>query len=218
MNLTLKNIAQSFSYAGETVTLFRGFELSLGQGDALTVMGPSGCGKTTLLRIVNGLQAPDEGEVLFDEFSLYGCQESERQKFRCAAMGFSDQHARMLPQLTVLENVLLPTLGLKRDFEDYGRTLLSECGLEKRIDFFPHMLSGGERQRASLARALIRSPELLLLDEPSASLDIERGDAVFSLVRALSRSKNISVLLTTHNPRALEFFPRAIHLVPEDRP
>ena len=213
MILTLKNIDKTFSHAGETVPLFRQFELTISQGQAVVVMGPSGSGKTTLLRMIHGLEPPDSGDVLFDDFSLYSCDDRTRRKFRCETVGFSDQHARMLPQLTALENVLLPTLGLKKNLDDYGRSLLCEFGLENRTNFFPHQLSGGERQRVALARALVLCPKLLLLDEPSAALDADRSDAIFSLVQQLNAQKQVSVLLTTHNRRVLDFFPNVIHLV-----
>jgi len=237
MILTLKNICKAFSHAGETVPLFQEFELLLVQGAAVVVMGPSGCGKTTLLRMIHGLEPPDSGEVLFDDFSLYSCNDRERRKFRAATIGFSDQFARMLPQLTALENVLLPTLGTPRspggqwlphdrspggrplpcqplphDLEEHGRTLLRDFGMDNRMDFFPHQLSGGELQRVSLARALILSPKLLLLDEPSAALDADRSDAIFSLIQQLNVQKNVTVLLTTLNPRALDFFPDLVSL------
>ena len=213
MKLTLKDIDKTFSYADETVPLFREFDLTISQGQAVVVMGPSGSGKTTLLRIIHGLEPPDSGEVLFDDFSLYSGDDRTRRKFRCETIGFSDQHARLLPQLTALENVLLPVLGLKKNFDDYGRSLFCEFGLEKRMDFFPHQLSGGERQRVALARALILSPKLLLLDEPSAALDADRSDAIFALIQQLNTQKQVSVLLTTHNRRVLDFFPNVIHLV-----
>ena len=212
MILTLKKIGKTFSHAGETVPLFQEFELLLAQGAAVVVMGPSGCGKTTLLRMIHGIEPPDSGEVLFDDFSLYSCNDRERRKFRAATIGFSDQFARMLPQLTALENVLLPVLGQKNDLEEYGRTLLRDFGMENRMDFFPHQLSGGEIQRVSLARALILSPKLLLLDEPSAALDADRSDAIFSLIQQLNVQKNVTVLLTTHNRRALDFFPDVVYL------
>ena len=213
MILTLKNIDKTFTHAGETVPLFQQLDLTISQGQALVVMGPSGSGKTTLLRMIHGLEPPDSGEVQFDDFSLYSCDDRRRRIFRFETIGFSDQHARMLPQLTALENVLLPTLGLKKNLEAVGRSLLGEFGLEKRMDFFPHQLSGGERQRVALARALILSPKLLLLDEPSAALDADRSDAIFSLIQKLNMQKQVSVILTTHNRRVLDFFPDVMHLV-----
>lgn len=212
MNLVLKSICKTFSHADETVPLFRGLDLSLEQGNALVVMGPSGCGKTTLLRIVYGLEPPDSGEVLLGDTSLYTLDDASRRKFCCETTGFSDQQAQMLPQLTAIENVLIPSLGRKENFEPYARELLAEFGLEKRLDFFPHMLSGGELQRVALARAMILRPKLLLLDEPSSALDAARSDAFFELIRELNLRKRVSLLLTTHNHRALDFFPDVFHL------
>lgn len=212
MNLRLTNIGKTFFHAGESVALFDGLELGLPAGKALVVMGPSGCGKTTLLRIIFGLEPPGEGEVLFDNRSLYAMDEPERRAFCSRTMGFSDQQAPMLPQLTALENVLLPTLGTKGDAEPRARELLAEFGIAKRADFFPGRLSGGERQRVALARALILCPKILLLDEPTSALDAGRSDDFFALIRDLNVQKQVSIILATHNPRALDFFPAVFPL------
>lgn len=216
MKLILRKISKRFSHAGEIVSVFNDFGFSLDQGEAKTIMGPSGCGKTTLLRIVHGLEPPDSGDVLFDDYSPYSHGDRARRAFRLGTIGFSDQFARMLPQLTALENVLLPALGLRVDLTAHARTLLGEFGLEGRADFFPHQLSGGELQRVSLARALILSPKLLLLDEPSASLDAERGASIFALIRDINAQKNVSVLVATHDRRAVEYFPEVVSLLKED--
>ncbi len=212
MNLTLKNISKTFFQADEKITLYSKMNLEIPSGTARVVMGPSGCGKTTLLRIINGLEIPDSGEVLFDDFSIYKCDENTRRNFRCENIGFADQSAIMLPQLTALENVLLPTLGRKEDLTEQGRSLLAELGLEKRVDFFPHQLSGGERQRVAWARALILSPKLLLLDEPTSALEPARSHALLSLIRNLNKNKKITIIIATHNPMTLEYFPDVIHL------
>ena len=215
MNLHLKNISKTFYQADEKITLFPGLNLELPSGAARVVMGASGCGKTTLLRIIDGLEKPDSGEVLFDDFSLYECDENARRNFRCETIGFADQQAVMLPQLTVLENVLLPTLGRKGNWLRQGRSLLEELGLEKRIDFFPHQLSGGERQRVAWARALILAPGLLLLDEPTSALEPARSHALLSSLQTLNREKQISVIIASHNPMTLDYFPEVIRLDPE---
>lgn len=218
MNLSLRDIRKCFVHGEETVPLFNDFSLTIPQGGTMTIMGPSGSGKTTLLRIIGGLEKPDAGEVLFDDFSLYAHSDEERRALRRKTIGFCDQHAHLLPQLTALENATLPALGLDRDAWDRGKALLSTFGLARRMDFFPHSLSGGERQRVALARAMLLAPPLLLLDEPTASLDAARSDELWALIQSVHRQDRVSVILATHHARALDFFPTSVSLVPERAP
>jgi ABC-type lipoprotein export system ATPase subunit len=212
MMLRLENIAKTFYQAGEAITLFSGLNFEMPSGATHVFMGASGCGKTTLLRMINGLEKPDSGEVLFDDFSMYKHDENAMRAFRCGTIGFADQQAIMLPQLTALENVLLPTLGRKGDWIKHAGSLLAEFGLAKRKDFFPHQLSGGERQRVAWARALILKPKLLLLDEPTSSLDPSRTKALLSLLQTLNREKQISIIIATHNVITLDYFPQVLRL------
>jgi ABC-type lipoprotein export system ATPase subunit len=216
MMLRLKNITKTFHQAGETIRLFSNLNLEIPSGTARVLMGASGCGKTTLLRMINGLQKPDSGDVLFDEISLYGQNEKDIRTLRCKTIGFADQQAIMLPQLTALENVLLPTLGLQGDWITQAKNLLVEMGLEQRADFFPHQLSGGERQRVAWARALIRKPQLLLLDEPTSSLDPSRSQELLSLLQTLNRDKQLTVIIATHHTQTLDYFPDVIRLDEEN--
>ncbi len=216
MILALKNISKKFVCAGETVVLFEHFSLTLRSGEAKVLLGPSGSGKTTLLRIIAGLEKPDSGEVLFDGQDRFHGNQQQQQEFRHRQIGFSDQFAHLLPQLTALENVLLPALGLKQDFSSRGRALLQQFGLENRADFFPQQLSGGERQRVALARAMLLQPPLLLLDEPTASLDAGRSRTLLALVQTLNRQQQVSVLLASHDPTVLEFFPDTVTLQQEN--
>ncbi|NLF93610.1 MAG: ATP-binding cassette domain-containing protein [Oligosphaeraceae bacterium] len=215
MMLALNNIGKKFLCAGEEVVLFDHFSLTLRSGEAKVLLGPSGSGKTTLLRIIAGLERPDAGEVLFDGQARFQGDQQQQQEFRHRQIGLSDQFARLLPQLTALENVLLPALGLKQDCRPRGRALLQQFGLANRADFFPQQLSGGERQRVALARAMLLQPPLLLLDEPTAALDAGRSRSLLALIQSLNRQQQVSVLLASHDPTVLEFFPDTVTLQQE---
>ena len=212
MNLTVTDLAKSFSRADEHIELFHDFSLDLNAGEALTVLGPSGSGKTTLLRMIAGLEQPDEGEILFDGKNMFEMSPEERRAFRLRHIGFADQYARMLPQLTALENVQIPAAGENKDCSARARQLLEEFGLGKRIDHFPSELSGGELQRAALARALVLEPEFLLLDEPTSALDAARTDSMLELLQQVNRTHGTAIVLVTHNTRVLDFFLRSVSL------
>ena len=212
MKLALNHVSKSFQSAGETVALFHHFDFTCPSGSVRLLTGPSGSGKTTLLRIIYGLEPPDEGEVLFDDVSLYRLPEAERRQFRRKTIGFADQDSSLLPQLTALENVQLSMIGQKEDYRAQALAWLKEFGLEKRSGFFPQQLSGGERQRVALARALLPNPQILLLDEPTSALDSERSDAFFKLIQQINRDHHITIVLATHNQRALDFFPDGVTL------
>ena len=212
MNLTVSKLTRTFTRADETIELFRDFDLTLNAGEALTVLGPSGSGKTTLLRMIAGLEQPDSGTIQFDGQDLFGMSPEERRAFRLHHIGFADQYARLLPQLTALENAQIPAAGENKDYSTRAKVLLTEFGLAKRLDHFPAELSGGELQRVVLARALLLGPEFLLLDEPTSALDAARSDSLLGLLRDVNRTHGTAILLVTHNPRVLDFFPRSVSL------
>ncbi|MBR4718148.1 MAG: ATP-binding cassette domain-containing protein [Lentisphaeria bacterium] len=212
MNLSISKLTKTFTRADETIELFRDFDLTLNAGEALTVLGPSGSGKTTLLRMIAGLEQPDSGTIQFDGQDLFGMSPEERRAFRLHHIGFADQYARLLPQLTALENAQIPAAGENKDYSTRAKVLLTEFGLAKRLDHFPAELSGGELQRVVLARALLLGPEFLLLDEPTSALDAARSDSLLGLLRDVNRTHGTAILLVTHNPRVLDFFPRSVSL------
>ena len=212
MNLTITDLTKTFSRADETIELFHDFSLDLNTGEALTVLGPSGSGKTTFLRMIAGLEQPDSGTIRFDGQDIFGMPPEERRAFRLHHIGFADQYARMLPQLTALENVQIPAASEEKEFSARAKELLTEFGMAKRMDHFPAELSGGELQRVVLARALILEPEFLLLDEPTSALDAARSDSLLELLRDVNRTHGTAILLVTHNPRVLDFFPRSVSL------
>lgn len=212
MRLEVRQVTKRFETAGERIELFNAFNLELGAGEVKVLMGPSGSGKTTLLKMLCGLEPPDGGTIDYDGKDLYAMSDETRRTFRRANIGFADQAVCLLPQLTALENVLLPAIGEREDHRETARKWLSRFGLEKRQDFFPAQLSGGERQRVALARALLLTPAFLFLDEPTSALDPKRSDAFFTCIQEANREEGVAVLLATHNTRALDFFPTLIPL------
>ncbi|HSC26361.1 MAG TPA: ABC transporter ATP-binding protein [Vicinamibacterales bacterium] len=211
--LIADNIAKSFPTPRGELEILRGVSLSLGRGEAAAVMGPSGSGKSTLLYILGALDPPTSGSVTLDGQDPYALGEHEQAAFRNRRVGFVFQDHSLLPQCSVLENVLAPTLvaprggdGPTRD-EARARELLTEVGLGDRLDHRPGELSGGEKQRAALARALIRDPLLLLCDEPTGNLDRASADTVASLLLDLHEKNRTILVVVTHSAALAQRFP-----------
>jgi len=189
--------------------------LSLSRGDAAAIMGPSGSGKSTLLYILGALDAPTSGSVTLDGRSPFELAEKELAAFRNKEIGFVFQDHCLLPQCSVLENVLIPTLVAEsRDgYRDRARSLVTQVGLKDRLDHRPAELSGGEQQRVALARALIREPLLLLCDEPTGNLDRASADTVASMLLELHRAQRTILIVVTHNPNLAIKFPLRFELL-----
>jgi lipoprotein-releasing system ATP-binding protein len=182
---------------------------SLQRGEAASIMGPSGSGKSTLLYVLGTLEPPTSGTVTLDGQDPFRLDERALAAFRNEKVGFVFQDHCLLPQLSVLENVLAPTLVGKRDngVVDRARDLLSQVGLDQRLDHRPAELSGGEKQRVALARGLIRQPALLLCDEPTGNLDRRSADAVAALLLDLHRTRQTILVVVTHSPELAARFP-----------
>jgi lipoprotein-releasing system ATP-binding protein len=175
---------------------------SLSPGDAAAIMGPSGSGKSTLLYLIGALEKPTSGTITLDGTNPFELDDRAIAAFRNARVGFVFQDHCLLPQCTVLENVLLPTLvGSANAEEDLqrARALIDQVGLTERIDHRPAALSGGERQRAALARALIRQPRLLLCDEPTGNLDRDSAENVASILLNLHQRQKTILVIVTHS-------------------
>ncbi len=208
----------------DDVPVLRGASLTVASGEAVAVVGPSGSGKSTLLNIVGSLERPDSGSVRLGETEVCSLAPSDLAAYRNRRVGFVFQEHHLLPQLTALENVLLPTLGQKaRPDEGKARALLERVGVAGRAHAFPAQLSGGERQRVAVARALINAPELLLCDEPTGSLDHDTGLGVVRLLVDTARADGVAVVMVTHNAEFASLLDRSLRLeqgrlVPEDAP
>lgn len=202
--IEIQNLVKRYSGPAGDITVLDELELKVLKGDSIAIVGPSGCGKTTLLNILGTLDIPSSGSVSISGKSLEGMDADERARFRNHTLGFVFQQHFLLPQCSVLENVLIPRLaGDWEEGEDETRErakkLIQELGLEHRLDHMPFQLSGGERLRAAVARALINQPALVLADEPTGSLDPSMGDQVADLFAQLNNQHDVTLVTVTHN-------------------
>jgi lipoprotein-releasing system ATP-binding protein len=212
--LVISDIAKQYPTPRGPLTVLSGVSLSLERGDAAAIMGPSGAGKSTLLYILGGLEPPTAGAVTLDGRNPYQLPEKELAAFRNQMVGFIFQDHCLLPQCSVLENVLIPTL-VAVDRDDYpkrARELLEQVGLADRLDHRPAELSGGEKQRVALARALIRRPHLLLCDEPTGNLDEASAEMVAALLLELHSRQETMLIVVTHSAGLAARFPRRYEL------
>lgn len=213
--LEVTNLAKSYPTPNGSLTILSDLTLSLRPGDAASIVGPSGSGKSTLLYLLGALEPPSAGTVTLDGVNPFALSERELAVFRNRRVGFIFQDHLLLPQCTVLENVLVPTLVGEPETDAHGRAreLLERVGLADRLDHRPAELSGGERQRVSLARALIRRPPLLLCDEPTGNLDHASGNVVASMLFDLHQQQNTILLIVTHNSALAARCPIRFELV-----
>jgi lipoprotein-releasing system ATP-binding protein len=211
--LTVDRVSKSYPTARGDLQILSDISFSLDRGAAIAIMGPSGSGKSTLLYILGALEPPSSGSVTLDGRDPFGLGEREQAAFRNRHIGFVFQDHSLLPQCSVLENVLAPTLVAPADAraprEDALRAqaLLEQVGLADRLDHRPAELSGGEKQRAALARALIRNPLLLLCDEPTGNLDRVSADTVADLLLELHASRRTILVVVTHSAALAARFP-----------
>ena len=208
--LQARAISKTYESAAGPVPVLEDVNLDLNLGDALSIMGPSGSGKSTLLQILGLLDPPTSGQLTFDGGEPWKLKEAEQARFRNTRIGFVFQDHCLLPQCTVLENVLTPTLVGERDDTviDRAKELIERAGLTPRIDHFPAQLSGGEKQRVAIARALIRQPKLLLCDEPTGNLDEATAWQVLTLLAELQKEMRGILMIVTHSPAIAAEFPR----------
>lgn len=213
--LQVENVSKEYSGPGGALEIVSNISLSLARGAAVSIMGPSGSGKSTLLYIIGALEPPTSGTVTLDGQNPYQLKEKELAAFRNKEVGFIFQDHCLLPQCSVLENVLTPTLvsTTKADSTERARALLKQVGLGDRLDHRPAKLSGGEKQRVALARALITKPTLLLCDEPTGNLDHKAADVVASLLLELHQQQETILVVVTHSAELAARFPQRFELI-----
>lgn len=203
--LELVDVSKTFLLGSGQLNVLDKVNLEIGPAQSVSIVGPSGSGKTTLLNLMGGLDKPTQGKVMLNRKNLASLREGELARLRNTHIGFVFQLHYLLPQCTVLENVLLPILAIrkseleKNSFEKRAAELLDRVGLKDHANAHPGQLSGGQRQRAAVVRALILKPQVLLADEPTGSLDAETAGQMADLLMELNRTENVAMVLATHS-------------------
>lgn len=215
--ISAKSVSKSFETPGETIDVLKDLCLELADGEAAAITGPSGCGKTTLLNLLGALDRPTTGSITIGDQDIATFSEEQATHFRNHSLGFVFQQHYLLPQLNVLENVLVPRLAgdwreSSKETEDRARELLSKVGLDHRLSHLPWQLSGGEKLRTAVARALVNQPKLVLADEPTGSLDPASTDTIADLLLELNRDQNVTLLVVTHNHALAKRIGRTLEL------
>lgn len=210
--LEMRNISKNFQHFKQNISILQNLELSAKLGETLSIIGPSGAGKSTLLNIIGLLDSASSGVISWQEKEIQNLTEKECNVFRSKNIGFVFQDHHLLPQLTVLENILLPTLIDKNKSKKSAEDLLRLVGLEDRKDFFPWQISGGECQRVAIARGIMNASQLLLCDEPTGNLDNENGEKIINLLKSIATDRNILIIMVTHNLKYAHQFDRCLLL------
>jgi len=214
-DLEIKQLAKQYPTRAESLKVLEDVSLSLSEGQSAAILGPSGCGKSTLLYCIGTLEAPTSGTVTLEGQDPFQLDEVELARFRSENIGFIFQDHHLLPQLTVLENVLVPTLAAGKSTPqqvERAQMLIERVGLSERIEHRSAELSGGERQRVAVARSLIHQPKLLLADEPTGNLDKTNAEAVGNLLLELQKEERSILIVVTHSQELADIFQEQYQL------
>ena len=214
--LSVKHLVKNYQTESQTVEVLRDVSFDISAGESLVITGPSGSGKSTLLHILGTLDSPTSGAVLINGKNPFELADAELAKFRNQTVGFVFQDHHLLPQYSVLENVLLPTLAFPVDSHksrDRATNLIEKVGLSHRINHLPAELSGGERQRVAIARALINAPAIVLCDEPTGNLDHSTADTLANVLFDLHRSEKNILVVVTHSLDLAQRFARKFRIL-----
>ena len=210
--LVARDLRRSFRIGSRRIEVLRGISMEVAYGEAVFLCGASGAGKTTLLYTLAGLERPESGTVEFEGRRLYTGSAASQAEIRNRKMGFVFQGYFLLPELTALENVMLPGLIRGKANRASGEASLADVGLGDRLHHLPAELSGGEQQRVAIARALTNDPDIVFADEPTGNLDSKTGDAIIELLLELARTRRKTLLVVTHDARLAELGDRQLRI------
>ena len=210
--IEIKNICKSFG----ALEVLKGVDLTVKKGEIVSIIGKSGAGKTTLLQLMGTLDTPDSGSVVIDGIDVFSLKEQQLADFRNRHIGFIFQFHQLLPEFTTLENVMMPALIARMDekeAEQRAVQLLTELGMAERLTHKPNQLSGGEKQRVAAARAMMMSPNVILADEPSGSLDESNKKELHKLLLQMREQYGQTIIIVTHDKELAEISDRVIEIV-----
>jgi putative ABC transport system ATP-binding protein len=211
--LKLENLSKTFGDGDTKVQVLKDISFTVKRGEFVAIVGPSGSGKSTLLSIIGALLTPSTGKVMIDEEEISGYRSTQLTSVRLNRIGFIFQAANLIPYLTVIEQLhLVHDIGRKRKADTRSLELLEHLGLSRRLKNYPDKLSGGEKQRVAIARAFMNDPDIILADEPTASLDSERGKKVVEMIAKEVQSRNKAALMVTHDERVLHLCDRVLYI------
>ncbi|MGD1083760.1 MAG: ABC transporter ATP-binding protein [Verrucomicrobiota bacterium] len=214
--LAARAVRKTYLIGRRPVEVLRGVDLCVERGEFLALRGASGTGKSTLLHLLGGLDLPDSGDIIFDDSNLRALPPPALSRLRNRRIGFIFQFYHLLPELSALENVVLPARMARlssAEADARGSDLLERVGLGRRLEHRPCELSGGEQQRVAIARALVNQPDLVLADEPTGNLDSHTGDEIIQLLCALRQERHTTLIMATHDARIAARAPRVVELV-----
>jgi lipoprotein-releasing system ATP-binding protein len=219
--LLADNLHKTYRRNANVVDVLQGVDLEVHPGEFLAIVGASGSGKSTLLHILGTLDRPDEGTVSLDGGRIDHLGSRERDRLRNKTFGFIFQFYHLLPELTTLQNVMMPAMvgntvrswwGKRRDAAKRATEILERVGLKHRLKHKPRELSGGEMQRTAIARALVSGPRVLFADEPTGNLDVQSGSEIVNLLRALNQDQGVTILMVTHNLDLVRHTDRVVRM------
>ena len=210
-----KDLARYYELGGEVIKALDGVNLKVYRGEYLSIVGPSGAGKTTLFNMIGGLDRPTRGKVIIDEVDICQLDAYELAWLRCRKIGYIFQTFNLIPTLTALENVALPTIfaGVPRDEgRKKAEMILKSVGLGDRLNHRPSELSAGQQQRVAIARAMVNDPAIILADEPTGNLDFQTGKEIINILRELNKKRGVTIIAATHDLKMIGASDRVVYM------
>jgi len=203
-----KGLTRGYTIGKKKISVLRGIDIDIHAGEKVFLCGPSGAGKTTLMYTLAGLEAPESGKVFLNGTDIYALNRTQQAKLRNRNLSYIFQNYYLLPELTALENVLIPAMIGGNDLTEKAKESLTRVGLQDRFDHLPAELSGGEQQRVAIARAIVNRPQMIFADEPTGNLDSKNGSQVMQMLIDLTDEDGTTLVVVTHDPTLAELGSR----------